>query len=126
MEVEADARLRRRLVMSRFVELEGIEVSRAEVDAEVRRVTRSLPRAARRDMPSDNEMRQGAGSRILTSRALDRLLAIAAGDEDDEGEPAEASEGSDESTSEQPDESTSEQPGESTPEPVDETATGDA
>lgn len=85
-EGEADARLRRRLVMVRFVEVEGIDVSRPEVDAEVRRLTQALPRAARRGMPSDDEMRRDAGSRILTGRALDRLMAIAAGDAADSDE----------------------------------------
>jgi trigger factor len=90
VEPEAEMRLRRRLVMSKFVEEEGIELSRAEVDAEVRRITKSLPKAARRGMPSDDEMRRDAGSRLLTGRAIDRLIAIAEGrlEEDAGGDDA--------------------------------------
>ena len=80
LEGEADARLRRRLVMIKFVDEEDIDVGRDEVDAEVQRLTRSLPRSARRTLPDDDDLRQDAGSRILTGRALDRLIAITSGE----------------------------------------------
>jgi trigger factor len=73
---EAEARLKRRLVMTEFVRLEGIDVGKGEIDAEVKRLTDSLSPAARRGMPDIKEMRRSTGARMLSNRAVERLLEI--------------------------------------------------
>jgi FKBP-type peptidyl-prolyl cis-trans isomerase (trigger factor) len=78
LEPEAATSLRRRLVLQRFVQVEGIRVSSREVDDAVDRLRRPLGRTARRVLPPVDVLRRSAGSRMLTSRAVDRLLEIAA------------------------------------------------
>lgn len=80
LERTARARVERGLVLTTFVDREGIRLSRDELEGSVKAFTSSLSPAARRGMPSRDELRQDLGSRILTNRALDRLVEIATGD----------------------------------------------
>jgi trigger factor len=79
---EAERRLLRRLVMTAFVRAENVDVAPDEIDAEIDRLTSSLSGGARRGMPSRDEMRRATGSRLLSNRAVDRLLEIVAPGED--------------------------------------------
>lgn len=79
LEAQAERQLRRSLVMQAFVEQEGIAVSEAEIRSEVERfnaIMASLPRAQR---PDGDDLRRRTANRILTGRAIERLLDIAAG-----------------------------------------------
>ncbi|MFN8423017.1 MAG: trigger factor [Anaerolineae bacterium] len=88
IEVEAGQRIRRQLVLSAFCAAEGIRVKGSEIDEEVRFFSRltSMQQAGagrRGGMPSVSDMRSSFGSRILSSRAVARLLAITSGRADD-------------------------------------------
>ena len=79
LEAQAERQLRRSLVMQAFVEQEGIAVSDAEIRSEIERfnaIMASLPRAQR---PDGDDLRRRTANRILTGRAIERLLDIAAG-----------------------------------------------
>ncbi|MEO8083464.1 MAG: trigger factor [Ardenticatenales bacterium] len=85
IEVEAAQRLRRQLVLSAFCEAESIRVRSSEIDQEVRffsRLTSMQQQAGAArptGMPSVGDMRNSFGSRILSSRAVARLMAITNG-----------------------------------------------
>ncbi len=84
-EAEAKQRLERRLVLTRFAQLENIMVSRKEVDQEIAAFSSMLSTAARRGLPGKNELRDSMGSRMLSSRVLGRLIAITSGSAEAEG-----------------------------------------
>ncbi len=88
-EASARQRLERSLVMTAFVEREGISVSADEVQHEVEAFTQMLSAPARRGMPDDETLRRQMGSRLLSSRAIARLMAIVSGEAADA--PPEAS-----------------------------------
>lgn len=96
IERDAATRLRRQLVLSEFCVAEGIRVKASEIDDEVRSFSRLASvmrpgRGRRREaMPSVDDMRSSFGSRILSSRAVARLLAITRGQADGDGAPAAA------------------------------------
>jgi len=76
----AELRLRRRLVLAEFVRAEGIAVAAPEIEAELERMEALLTGVSRRAMPSRDTLHQSIGTRLLSDRAVARLLAIAAGD----------------------------------------------
>jgi trigger factor len=78
IEPEAAEQLRRRLVLRAFVHAEKIGVKESELDAEVDRLRKPFGRSARRVLPPAPVLRRSAGSRILTNRAVERLLEISA------------------------------------------------
>jgi trigger factor len=83
MQQQAERRLKRGLVLNEFVRREGIDVAEDEVEAEVERLSELLPKDARKNvLPSRDQVRQSASSRMLTNRALARLVEIATGDDD--------------------------------------------
>lgn len=92
IEPEAAKQLRRRLVLRRFVEVEGIRVSDREIDSEIDRLRRPLDRTTRRALPPVGALRRSAGSRLLSNRAVQRLVEIAAENTQDEGVAADQSE----------------------------------
>ena len=78
----AAARLRRRLTLSEVVALEGLELDEEEIDSLIDEV--SAPWGSRSDEVraslQTDEGRQGMRSRLLGSKAVDRLVAIAKGE----------------------------------------------
>lgn len=83
---DAETRLKRRLVLSKVVELEGIEVSDAEVDREIEAIAAMYGRdaAQARGALSSEESRQTLRSRLLAQKAIDRLIEIATREKDEE------------------------------------------
>ena len=97
IEGEADKRIRRQLVLTEFCAAEGIRVRSNEIDDEVKFFSRLVgaskkdgpggpggqsakgARSRRGPMPSVHEMRSSFGARILSSRAIARLMAITSG-----------------------------------------------
>jgi len=80
---EAIQRVQRSLVMSKLAEAEGIAVSKDDIDAEIERLAVSAgPRAAEvRRMFAGKRGREALESSLFTRRTLDRLVAIASGEE---------------------------------------------
>jgi len=80
---EATERVQRSLVLSQLAEAEGISVSKGDVDAEIERLAASAgPRAAEvRRMFAGKRGREALESSLFTRRTLDRLVAIASGEE---------------------------------------------
>lgn len=76
-------RVRRSLALTRLAELEGISVDPLEVDAEIEAMAASAgPQAAQlRELFSAPGAREAVERSILTRKAMDRLAAIARGDE---------------------------------------------
>ncbi len=79
LEDEAAARLRSSLVLSEFARAEGIETSRADVEAALRRQQEALAGSGLR-LPRTDTVRRRMGNELLTRRALDRLLEIVGGE----------------------------------------------
>ncbi|MFQ5460896.1 MAG: hypothetical protein ACE5EL_08890, partial [Anaerolineae bacterium] len=79
-ESEARERLARRLVLGVFVASEGIDVSTQETEDAVRQLRASVAPSERRKLPRVQELRSRTRSRLLADRAMERLLAIAAGE----------------------------------------------
>ena len=80
---EATQRVQRLLVLSKLAEVEGIAVSKEDIDAEVERLAASSgPRAeeARRIFASQRG-REALERSLFTRKTLDRLVAIASGEE---------------------------------------------
>lgn len=96
-EAEAKRRIDRRLVLSRFGELERISVSRQEIDEGIAEFKARLSPAARRGLPGKNELRRDIGTQMLTGRVLDHLLAIVTGAADAADEANRTSHGAGES-----------------------------
>ena len=79
-EANAKQRLERSLAMTAFVESEGIRISDEALSREVEQFTELLSKSAQRGMPDTATLKQQMGSRMLSSRAIERLMAIAAGE----------------------------------------------
>ena len=83
---QAAERLRRGLVLGKVVELEGITVEEEEVGAQIERM--SLPFGEQadeaRDVFSSPDNVRSIASDLLTNKALQRLMAIAKGEVEDE------------------------------------------
>lgn len=101
IEHDAEQRLRRQLVLTEFCAAEGIRVKTSEIDDEVRTFGRliGLGRGGRAErgrgrqaMPSVDDMRSSFGARILSGRAVARLLAITSGRAEADTTPAAAGE----------------------------------
>jgi len=105
IEGEADKRIRRQLVLTEFCAAEGIRVRSNEIDDEVKFFSRLVgagkkdgrggpgtkgDRSRRGPMPSVHEMRSSFGARILSSRAIARLMAITSGRADGAATPDDA------------------------------------
>jgi len=80
---EAAQRVQRSLVLSKLAEVEGIGVSKEDIEAEIERLASSSgPRAAEvRRMFAGQRGREALESSLFTRRTLDRLVAIASGEE---------------------------------------------
>ncbi len=87
---DAERRLLRGLVMQRFVDLEGLHLEESELDAEMTRLEELVSSMPRNQRPDLEALRRDTGNRMLTGRAIERLLAIASGEagesSEDEGE----------------------------------------
>jgi trigger factor len=79
LEAQADRQLRRNLVMGAFVDAEAIEVSADEIRAEVSRFESILAGMPKKNRPKADDLIRRSGSRLLTQRAIDRLLEIVSG-----------------------------------------------
>jgi len=80
---EATQRVQRSLVLGKLAQVEGISVSKQDIDAEIERLAASAgPRAAEvRRMFASRRGREALESSLFTRRTLDRLVAIASGEE---------------------------------------------
>jgi trigger factor len=77
MEQQAEKRLLRGLVLNELVQQEGIDLTEDEVEAEVDRLTDLLPAGtSKKALPSRDQVKRSASNRMLTNRALERLLEI--------------------------------------------------
>lgn len=79
---QAIQRVQRSLVLSKLAEVEGISVSKEDIDAEIERLAASSgPRAEEvRRMFASRRAREALESSLFTRRTLDRLVAIASGE----------------------------------------------
>ncbi len=77
----AEERLRTALVLNRFVEAEGLEVTDEEVDARVAEIQKTVEEEGRKWTPSEAERRRIRNS-LLQEKIVDRLTAIARGEVD--------------------------------------------
>jgi len=84
----AAERLKRGLALAKVVELEGITVEEEEVGAQVERMSLSFGEQAdkARDVFSSPDNMRSIASDLLTNKALQRLMAIAKGEVEDEME----------------------------------------
>jgi len=82
----AAERLKRGLALAKVVELEGITVEEEEVGAQVERMSLSFGEQAdkARDVFSSPDNMRSIASDLLTNKALQRLMAIAKGEVEDE------------------------------------------
>jgi trigger factor len=80
---EAIQRVQRSLVLSKLAEVEGIAVNKDDIDSEIDRLAASAgPRADEvRRMFAGKRGREALESSLFTRRTLDRLVAIASGEE---------------------------------------------
>ncbi len=80
---EAIQRVQRSLVLSKLAEVEGIAVNKDDIDSEIDRLATSAgPRADEvRRMFAGKRGREALESSLFTRRTLDRLVAIASGEE---------------------------------------------
>ncbi len=76
---EAEERLRSALVFSRFIEVEGIEVTDEEVEARIAEIQKAAEAEGRKWTPSDEERREIRNA-LLREKIVDRLTAIARGE----------------------------------------------
>lgn len=79
LEAQADRQLRRNLVMGAFVDAESIDVSAEDIRAEVARFESILAGMPKKNRPKADDLVRRSGSRLLTQRAIDRLLEIVSG-----------------------------------------------
>jgi trigger factor len=79
-------RLKRGLALGKVVELEGITAEEEEVEAEIERMSSAFGEQAdkARDVFSSPDNMRSIASDLLTSKALQRLIAIARGEVEDE------------------------------------------
>jgi trigger factor len=80
---EATQRVQRSLVLSKLARVEGISVSKEDIEAEIERLAESAgPRAAEvRRMFAARRGREALEGSLFTRRTLERLVAIASGEE---------------------------------------------
>jgi trigger factor len=80
---EASQRVQRSLVLSKLAEAEGITVGKDDIDAEIERLAASAgPRAAEvRRMFAGRRGREALEGSLFTRRTLERLVAIASGEQ---------------------------------------------
>jgi trigger factor len=78
---QAEARVANTLVLSEFAAAEGVSVSRKEVDDEARRMARFLAASGLKGSKGD-ALRRRLENELVTSRTLNRLLAIVSGGAD--------------------------------------------
>ena len=80
---EATQRVQRSLVLSKLAQVEGISVTKDDIDAEIERMAASAgPRAVEvRRMFAGKRGREALEGSLFTRRTLDRLVAIASGEE---------------------------------------------
>jgi len=83
LRLQAVQRIQRSLVLAKLAEVEGITVSEEDIDAEIERlVTSSGPRAGEvRQMFAKPGGRQALERSLLTRKTLERLTAIASGED---------------------------------------------
>ncbi len=91
---QAEARLKQALVLGEVVRAEGLEVSDEELDAHIERVRAELGAHADEVRASLNkeEVRAGLRNQLLADKAVQRLLDIASGGEQEDVEEAEEEE----------------------------------
>jgi trigger factor len=79
----ATQRVQRSLVLSKLAEVEGIAVSKEDIDAEIERLAASAGAQAAdvRRMFAGQRGREAVEGSLFTRRTLDRLVAIASGEE---------------------------------------------
>ena len=70
----------RSLVLQRFAELEGVEVSADDIGAEVERITERASDERLREALSSTPFRESVGRNMFVRKALDRLLEITTGE----------------------------------------------
>lgn len=80
---KAEERVRRSLVLGRLAELEGIEVTDADVDDEVKRVTASGGAQSEqlKQLFNSGSGREAVEHSLLTRKTLDRVMEIASSDD---------------------------------------------
>jgi len=84
---QAEARLKRALVLSEVIRLEGLEVSEEEIGAHIEKIGalwRGQADEVRSSLNSDKG-RQAVRSHLLAQKAVQRLVAIAKGDMEEAG-----------------------------------------
>jgi len=93
MRPTAEARIRRGLLLSRVVEMEGLRVEGAEIDRGIDAASAAYGQQADtvRKTLSKDESRRRLELELLTQKALNRLAAIAKGEAPPLAEPAKAS-----------------------------------
>ena len=87
LERQAELRLRHSWAMIAFAEAEDIQLDRSELEAAVNQFNTYVSAEPGRKRVDQREIRRRLGSRILSGRALGRLLAIVTGEADDSGAP---------------------------------------
>jgi trigger factor len=80
---EATERVQRSLVLSKLAEVEGIAVSREDIDVEIERLAASSGARAEetRRIFASQRGREALERSLFTRKTLDRLVAIASGEE---------------------------------------------
>jgi FKBP-type peptidyl-prolyl cis-trans isomerase (trigger factor) len=82
-EAQAASRLTRGLVLGEFIEAEGIDLEATEIQAEMERIDSMLGKVPKKKRPDKQALLRQTGNRILTGRAIARLMAIATGEADE-------------------------------------------
>ncbi len=91
MRPRAEERLRTTLVLTRFVEAEGLEVTDEEVEKRVAEIKEAVGEEGRKWTPSEAERRE-VRNLLLREKIIARLTAIARGEVEAEAEPKEKTE----------------------------------
>ena len=91
MRPRAEERLRTTLVLTRFVEAEGLEVTDEEVEKQVAEIKEAVGEEGRKWTPSEAERRE-VRNLLLREKIIARLTAIARGEVEAEAEPKEKTE----------------------------------
>jgi len=71
----------RSLVLQRFAELEGVEVSAADIDAEAGHMKQRASDEGVRQLLDSPSARESLGRNMFIRKAIDRLFEIATGEE---------------------------------------------
>ncbi|MDY6893234.1 MAG: trigger factor [Chloroflexota bacterium] len=78
----AERILMRSLALQRFAELEGIEVSAADISHEIEHMMQHTEDEGTRQLFSTPEARESIGRNLFIKKAIDRLVAVATADEE--------------------------------------------